>query len=291
MKLIRFTHSSAKGFTLIEFMVNMLVASVILLPALSFTTLHRRVLVNDSSKTKLVQNLRGALDVIGATVRVAGENLPSSFPAVLVTSGLTDEIRLRRNLIDEILPVCSAVTAGNTQITFGVTTSPPAGCVYSGQTTAYNSWRNYRINNGGTVKAYIYNSSTKTGEFFFYSGEQNTGSIYRINSTSGLGGSYPVGSSTVFILEEWKIDMSSDMLRLIENNDSASPLNVAFGMTDFQASVYMQDGSTKTSFAGTDQWNQIKSIELALSGSENSGYSSISRTISGRYFPRNVLSN
>jgi prepilin-type N-terminal cleavage/methylation domain-containing protein len=289
-------YGKAQGFTLIELLVTMLLGSLLLAMALSVALVNRSVLGKEQVRLQLAQNLRSALDITGLDLRVAGENLSHSFPAIEITngaSGAPDTLTLRRNLLDEVLPVCVSIVAGTgtTQVVFA--NSPTqAGCVYAGHTHNYNSWRSYRLAEGGTVDAYIFDSVSKHGEFFRYNGEIDTGSEYSITRTSGTWTyNYPAGSSSVYILEEWKYYFEAGLFKLQENRDNARIYNVIFGVTDFQARAHLQDGSSLDDFGPTQQWTQLAQVQVDLTGSDAYARNTMTRTVSARFFPRNVLSN
>lgn len=294
MKLNRsFRNYNSRGFTLIELLAATSAGLLILSFAVPFTSMFRDTMGNDIAKSRISSSLRGGMDIIGADIRVAGENLPSVFPAVELTngaSGAADTLYLRRNLLDEILPVCAASAAGATTITFA-NNSTVAGCSYSGQTTAYNSWRNYRISQGGTVRAYIFNTVTKLGEFIRYNNDVNGGTSYSVRTASGLTRAYPAGSSAMYMLEEWRINLASNSIQIQTNQDATTLGTISFGITNMQVSILMQDATTKTAFTTADAWDQIKSIDLTLTGVDEYRNQNITRSLIGKFFPRNVLSN
>lgn len=288
---------SQSGFTISEILVTSLLGLLITGLLLTLTSTQRKVLSKDLVRTGLNQNIRGALDLMGADIRVGGENLGQTFPAIELSNGsagTSDVLTIRRNLLDEVLPVCTQITAGtsNSNIYFAIP-GTISGCVYSGHTHNFTSWREYRLAQPSqSTLAYIFNTSTKVGEFFTYTAESDTGTSYYITRTSGTwANTYPVGSSAVYILEEWRYNKVGENLQVIQNNDNLNPLNVSFGLSNFQVQINLQDNTTVATFANTDSWSQIKSIEVELSGQDTFDGQLINRTLTGKYFPRNVLSN
>jgi len=257
----------------------------------------RYLYLHDVTRTKMSQDVRGALDLIGVNARQVGQSFTGSFPALQIVNGsgsLPDDLYMRRNLIDEVLNVCVSIAAGsNTSNVFFTNAINSAGCDRTSNLNNYNAWRNYRLaQTSQTVRAYIYNISTKQGEFFTYNGEVDSGTQLNITRTSGNWTySYPSGSSAIYILEEYHFNLSADLLQLIVNNDNSNILNVAFGMTDFQASAKMQDGSTKSSFISTDDWTKLSYIELTLTAQDTFAKEPVKVALSSRFFPRNILSN
>lgn len=274
----------------------MLLGLLIVGLGLSTVLVNRDVLGKETARTRLTQNLRGALDILGTDIRIAGENLSAAFPAVEITngaSGAPDTLTIRRNLLDEVLPLCTAIASGTTvtSIFYAIPGTVP-GCTYSGHTNDYNAWNVYRTSNGNLVDAFIYNTVAKTGEFFKYTSETDGATSYSLNRTAGTwAGSYSVGASAVYVLEEWKYQMSSGILQVIQNRDASNPLNVSFGITDFQVSAIMQDGSTKTAFTSSDAWNTIAQIQIDITGQDRYAGRLLTKTVTGKFFPRNVLSN
>lgn len=262
---------------------------------LSSTMANKRAYNFDLKRIVLDQNLRNSMDILGSVLRVGGENLPSSFPAFEIVNGVSggDELVIRRNLLDEVLSVCTPIAAGSTalQVYFAVGGATSSACTYSGQTHAYNAWRAYRNANSGSVKAYAYDVSGKRGEFFNYTNEGSSGTAYYIlrgggNWTNG----YPTSSSSVYILEEWRIKLSDRLLSLEVNGDTSTPRHVATDISNFQVTAIMNDGSTKTSFLRTDDWSDITAIEVSLTAESSYQKKPLTRVLTARYFPRNILS-
>jgi len=263
---------------------------------LSSSLINRYSISKDIARTRLNQNVRGAIDMIGLDVRVTGENLTSSFPAIEVidaVSGSSDRLILRRNLLAEVLPLCTAISAGSTvtQIIFARTTATP-GCSYAGQTHNYNTWQNYRVANGGTVKAFIFDAVLRRGEFFTYRAGVSTGTQYEL-STNPITWqySYAVGTSAVYMLEEWEYRKEGELITLIENRETADPYNIAFGANSFNVNAILDDDSSVASFSETQNWTTLSAVEISLTGTEQFMKKPMLRTLTGRFFPRNILSN
>ena len=288
--------SSDSGFTLLELLVVCFLGLMLTALTLTFTQTQRLSLGTDMARTRLTQNLRGSLDIIGADVRIAGENLAAAFPAILITdngSGSPDTLTLRRSIINEVLPVCQAVSAGTSQVYFAIPGNV-AGCTRSGHTNDYNAWQTQRLaDSDQSVRAYIWDSVAKMGEFFDYTGEADTGTAYYIlrGGAPTWSRTYPVGSSSVYMLEEWKFDVDTNLLRVTREQQTGSINNVSFRINNFQVRALMQDNTIKTSFTATDNWSQLKAIEVTLIGDDEYAKNLITRSISSQFFPRNVLSN
>lgn len=286
-----------KGFTLTELLVVSFLGLTMLAMTLSATSSNRRLFKHDLVRTRINQNLRSALDIIGIDVRESGENLPSTFPAVEIingSAGAGDELIVRRNLLDEVFNVCQAITAlsTNTNITVADNALTTPGCDKTSNATGYSNWQSYRTAHSGTVKAYIYDRVARVGEFFNYVNEQSTSSAYTIIRSAGTWAhAYPVASSSVYVLEEWRYRLQNGVIQIITDQDTANPLDVVDGVSGFQVTAYMQDSTTKTSFAVTDTWTQIRSIDVSLSAQDSFEGQAMNKTVSAQFFPRNILSN
>lgn len=301
MKLRLSTLCSSKGFTLLELLVTSALGLILLSLIVGITMSLRSLYSLDLVRTDLNQNLRGSLDLLGINIREAGENFSPSFPAVELQDGSPDTadiLTLRRNLVDEVLKLCVAISAGTatTTVYFAASGTDP-GCAYSAQLHNYNSWRTYRLAQGGAVKAFIYNSTTKEGEFFDYTSESDTGTAFYIQRSGGSWAhDYDIDSTSLYLLEQWEflLDTSTPgegLFQVVQNEDLDSPLNIAFGIRDFQVQITLQDSTVKETFTRDDTWTDIKLVTVSLSGRTILQGKNIDRTLSGQFFPRNILSH
>lgn len=296
MKLKQSILCSDSGFTLVELLVASVIALLVMAMAAESTTSLRNLYLHDIVRTRLNQDMRASLDLIGVNIRQAGENFSASFPAIEIIDGGSgaDELVMRRNLIDEVLNVCADISGGTAEdeIEFA-NGGVQAGCSYSSNAFGYSTWSAYRLaDENQQVRAYMYNIGNKTGEFFDYVGETDTGAELRI-ATSGSTWTqdYPVGTSAVYLIEEWRFRLNGDVLELIIDGDDTSPLNVAFGLTEFQVTAVYEDGSTATSLDVNDDWTELAAIEVSLSAQDTFANRIITSSLSSRFFPRNILSN
>ena len=91
---------------------------------------------------------------------------------------------------------------------------------------------------------------------------------------------------------EWIIQHGKDnTLQLINSGDDQNFFNLTNNVSDFQVNIHMQDGTIKTAFSNTDQWTDIKSIEMFITTSYTHGGETETNTWSSQFFPRNILSN
>lgn len=136
----QFIPNSNKGFTLIELVVSGLVSLAILGVSLSLINTQRHQFLSDQTRNEANQNLRAALDLIGADIKVAGERFEgtTTLPVVRIfngtgTDGAVDEhdrLVLQRNLLTESLTVCSEVSDSNKDIVVA-TSDTTDTCLFS----------------------------------------------------------------------------------------------------------------------------------------------------------------
>jgi len=293
--------SCDKGMTIIELLVAAVVGLLLVAMTMGATLAHQNIYELDLARTRLNQNLRGAVDMIGVDIRQAGERLPSGFPTIEIIDGVLgapDELVLRRNILDEVLTVCEDIASGSSDgkiyLSSASVGASPA-CVYGAQSENYTAWNNHRTSNGGSVKVYIYNLTTGNGEFIDYTTEADSGTTLYVEQTTGsFTNDYAAENSAVYALEEWryKIDTvgSGDILQVIQNNDTANPMNVVFGIADIQIQAIMQDGTILDTFDSANDWADLEAIQIDASGTESTGKQEATARLISRYFPRNILS-
>jgi len=280
------------GYTIVEMLVSGSLGVLLLALIVGSSVASRNNFRKDLVRSRSNESLRGVIDIVAGDARLAGENLGAAFPAVeVVDSGISDSLIIRRNLMGEVLPLCSNIAIGtNTNASFAIPGSV-AGCTYSGQTTNYNAWRNYRIAQGGSVDAYIWDSSAKLGEFFKYVNEQNSGTGYSIQRIGTWSRAYPSTSTSIYMLEEWRFQKTGNSLQLIKNQNFATPSDLAYNVTAFDMLVTYKDSTTAPSLSAAGAWTNIKFLTGTLTSSETIGGKNYPRTLNGYFFPRNVLSN
>lgn len=289
-------YKSKAGFTLMELMVSSGIALVVLAVSMSVVTAQRYVYKRNSVDTRLNQNLKGSMELIGSQLREAGENLSANFPAFEVTdgaSGAPDTLIIRRNLLDEVLNVCTNIVSGSSTTAINVAVpGGTAGCVYSDQLHSHTSWNTYRTSKGGTVKAYAYDIVNKVGEFFDLVGVTDNGTTLALTRSAGTWSrAYTVGSASLYLLEEWKFRMTGDQLELIQNNVTASPLKIMYGLENFQVRVKKQDGTTVNSFSNSGGWSDTEYVEVQLNGLDSFQKRPRRAEMVAKFMPRNILSN
>ena len=199
-----------KGFTLIELVVSSLIASVVLLASLGLINQQREAVLRDQVQTEVSQNLRAAIDLIGADIKQAGARLDTKpeLPGVSLiqgTAGDPDTLILQRRLLALDLSVCEDVGGNDSTITVAIdavnnaddcafgdigpdTDGDPSTANPDGLTDNLNAFQDFRCAEDGVdgcarttnivgscddecVWAYIYDPVSDEGEFFQYSFE------------------------------------------------------------------------------------------------------------------------
>ena len=284
----------ASGFTLLELLVSLALGGIILGLTAGTVVGAKKMYKRDALRTRINQDLRSSIDLIGTNIRIAGENLDSPFPAVEVidgANGAPDQLILRRNTQDEVLKVCSPINSGTTTaVTFA--NGAQAGCSYSDNTHNFNTWKDLRLSENGQIWAYIFDSASKAGEYFLYSNETDSGTEYSLQRSGGTWNSdYSASASAVYIIEEWKFQMNQDLLQVVLDSNEAEPLNISYGLKDFQVQIELRDGAQLSEFDQFQDWTQIKHIQISLNAEAAFEKKTIKRSLSAKFFPRNVLSN
>ncbi|ANM30735.1 hypothetical protein ABI59_15830 [Acidobacteria bacterium Mor1] len=295
-------NSSSSGFSLVELLVAMVILLLIMAAGLTISMSSRTTLRSDQNRTTLNQNLRSGMDLVGIDIRQAGERLPADVPALEIrdgASGAADTLVVRRNLADDVLPVCVDIASGSStaEVTIALTTGTiPAGCDPVADTNTdgwadnLGNWRAERIAAGGTMTAYIYNPTTRLGEFFEFDGE-DAAAYHLDRSSSGTWTNDYLASDSarVYVMEEREFSLSGGILEM-DINGSGSPFSLVDDVVDFQLRAIFQDGTIQTALAAADDWSNLEAIEVNLSGRSTFMDRTMDRALSSRYFPRNVLS-
>ncbi len=294
--MINLKINNQHAFTIIELLVCSFISLLITGLLLQTVLANQKLYKLDIVRTSMEQNLKTAMEIIGATVREAGENLPPTFPSVELIQDKNgfSEIIVRRNLLDEILKVCEPIVAGNlTNNIFFAIAGTISGCIYNDNTYNYNAWKQYREDQNGNVFPYIYDPDTSVGEFFSYKSETDGGSSYALVTNNKIfSNSYQVGSSAIYMVEEWRFFIKDGFLVLVENGQ-VEEKKIINNVSQFKISIDMNDETTKDSFLpeNNDMWIDIDSIDIKLAVKDKFLDKSFEKTLEGNFYPRNILSN
>jgi type IV pilus assembly protein PilW len=291
---------------MLELLVALAVTSAVTAATLAIALSSRGVLETDEQRTTINQNLRSGMDLVGVDVRQAGERLPGDMPAIEINDGgggAPDTLILRRNLLDYSLPLCKDISGGTSADSIfvakkKVTGKIPPGCAPVGDDDSdgwpdnMQMWRNYRLNGGGLVQVFIYDPITENGEFFLYDAEDNsTFHLHKFNADHWKSDYKVANGSRLYMLEQLEFRLSGEVLQSVVNMDNSNALNLVNHITDFQARAFMSDGSVKTDFGPSDEWTDLRCVEVTMTGGTDFRNRSMDRTLTARFFPRNILSN
>lgn len=293
----RNSFASAVGFTLMELLVSMTVSSVAMAMVVSGALSFRNVYFTDITRIRINGNLRSAMDIISMNVRQAGENLLSTFPAVILTDATgpnSDILSLRRALVPEVLTLCSDASAGSTTLNISNSGLANAECVPANVAPLYTVFNNLRAADSNHVlRVYIYDKNQKLGEFInFTSGDSSSGQY--ILSTSPLSYAYTRLNTSIYVIEEYQFqfDTVNKQLVLYQDGYTDEPKPVAFDITDFQVLIEMEDNSSWVALSPSSarDWKDIHQIQILLTGEGSYKGHTMTSTITSKFFPRNVLS-
>ncbi|MDX2005677.1 MAG: hypothetical protein SFU83_10405 [Meiothermus sp.] len=297
------------GFTVIELLIATAVGVIILGASISLIISNRRVYELDRLRTELNQNLRGALDLLGTDIRLAGQGLPADFPALSIGGGGT-VLTVRTSRISTVLSVCQTVAANASSILVAEDGNSTPGCArvpISLTDTRHSPMAQFeaeRTRGGATTEvAYIYdpatlcNDTTRVrGEFFTYSGASNpaSGPVILQKTGSDLSRPYPVGSR-IYLLEQrvYSLEQDGNELQLSVNGGAAQGVATHISGVSFQAFV---SGSTTpvTSFCNalgqTLLWKTLGRVSVRINGAIPARGTSLRRSLEADFLPRNVLS-
>ncbi len=296
----KISQNLSKGISLVELLLSMLVAGIIIQLAYLGFSWNRQLYLNDQAKNEANQNLTTAFSIVGSDIKQAGAGLDASFPAVLISPYPTNagtpnlnsptfptfnsEITLRRLVLGTQPRICpnnattppTTISGSPTEIFVlnslrplpPSTVPPEAGCANDTAGIAVvTALKNYRLQNGGTVRIFIYPSTNGSGEFLNYTGENfypnsssTTSTSLIVNGT--LTGTYNISSAKIMLIEERKYRLGcsdssiSDAscpadklqnLQLIVNN--GNPVNLVNKIGNFAVTATVQQDITSTTTA------------------------------------------
>ncbi|NJN72784.1 MAG: hypothetical protein HC799_08235 [Limnothrix sp. RL_2_0] len=303
---------SEAGLTIIELLIAMFISSIVIGLALFGSVLNRRVFVQSKARTDISQTLRLPLDSIGNDIKQAGEGIGTTdpnFPVILLEENPT-KLVIRRQLVPTSIPVCQDIIAGTSDPVVVMDQnggSPLVGCEVGslldnngdGWPDAWDSLkrlRDYRLTNGSTIRAFIYNGNGD-GEFFDYENEaffdENDVAIATV-SASGTPVEYATlntnksnwtnnyladSSSRIYLLEErrYQLDETTNVLQLITDDDETLNMTNNIGVLDIEIILEQDDieytcsvvpptitADCNTLPLNAYSWSQIKAIDVMM---------------------------
>lgn len=309
-----------QGFTIVELLVSAAIGLVILSIGFSLTIASRDLVQNDQERTSSNQDLRSSVELMANDIRLAGERLTAEgTPAISpIEIKKGNELIVRRNLLEEVLPVCTPSAAFSNGALVSLVDSTgdssyaecknetrdktnPDGTPTNGRNMPddLERWKAYRVANGGSVRVYFFSPYSKLGEFFTYSRDGYFSANYRIGSTTynalgwamvrdnggGWQHSYsPAEKSRVYMLEERRYRLKEGILEVIVNGDEANPLRIANNVESLSFNAVMTSGSKLTDIETNkdENWRKLAAVEVTL---QVDGHA-----LTSKFFPRNVLS-
>lgn len=290
-----------QGFTLVELLVVMALSGILLTALLGMVFSAQKLYQNDTARAAVNQDVSVALNSLSNDGRQAGERMNSDFVALTVTGdSLSRVLTLRRGLLDVVLPVCKEIKAGsNTDVVFvskngGGGGSFPANCKNNSSEAGLDTWKAYRLAQGGSVMAYLYNPKTKIGESFTYDAEDGSGQ--HIHKSSGKWkNDYPVADEPrVYILEELKYFLQDDTLYLAENGGDPQaflPNVVSFKVEPSVTNAAGVASKVTGDFPGASQnWKDLTQLDVTLTATAKAGARVVQREYLSSFTPRNVFS-
>lgn len=287
---------SDTGYTIVEALVSTFLTTIAMGTLVGSVIFMRDSYFTDVARSNLRSNLRSAMDITSMNIRQAGENLQSSFPAVLLTNGASggpDVLKLRRGLLPEVLTLCANAAAGATSLQVSLAATANTSCIVSNVTASYNAFSALRTSLGGTTQAYLYNSTTNVGEFVNYTANTTSGGQYYL-TINGLGAAFTAIATSIYLIEEYsfELDAANTTYNVYINDDRTTPNAVAFSINSFSVLFDMNDNTSLTVYPGSSTltWKDIEQINLTFGGIESFKNRTLSTSISAEYFPRNVLS-
>lgn len=299
----RGSNPTTAGFTMLELLVAFAVTSILLGIALSITLASRRVVTADQQRIRLNQTLRSSMDLLGIDVRQAGERLPPDFPAIEVQNGEDgepDTLILRRNMLSEVLPLCGELVEGEVEEEVRVAddgADPPVGCEPVPDSNAdgwpdnLGAWRDYRDANGGTVPVFVYNPIGGFGEWFLFDGDgETTDWVHKGDGDPWLQ-TYEVDQQgRIYMLEQRTYRLDDGLLQFTVNTNTAAPIHISANLIDFQVRVIV-DGVAQDELDTDQSWTDLSALEIVVTARLDEGRNPMTRSLTARFFPRNVLSN
>jgi type IV pilus assembly protein PilW len=283
----------------------MLVSFIAFAAALSLALGSKELFEIDQARITASENLRGSRELLVTDLRQAGERLPSDFPAVELLDGgvgAPDELILRRNRISTVLRVCKDLGTSDTKVHVAeIHVGPPpisAPCLVAndvdtdGWPDNVQSWRAFRLQNGPSVRAYVYDPVNRVGEFFDYEWEETSPAELVLRAPAGQTWQRAYSAANecrLYLLEERRYGLNGDLLELRMNDEPGTVQVVANRIDGFQALAVLGSGVTQAAFGVLDDWKGLEGIRVTLDSSKEAKGVSVERSWTSEVLPRNAM--
>jgi hypothetical protein len=266
-------NNQQRGLSLVELTVGAVIALFVIGLVFSGAIANRKLFLEDQTRNNVNQNLRSGLDIIGNDVQQIGEGLGTvtNFPAVQVTDngpGTSSEMVIRRRSLNPLL-LCADLTSGtNAPVVVGIPGSTLPGCNPTPDTNGnvwpdqdLETWRNYRLENGGQVRVFLFDGRNN-GEAFDYNLEERspnvaTGSFQIQRAANVWANSYTAGRAAAYLIEERRYRLcpaaqirqpnctaqvgQDNILHVIVNGDLNNPVQLINGIDQFNVQINHRD--------------------------------------------------
>lgn len=282
-----------RGYSLIELLVAFLITSIILAAIGGFLPNLKRHSKKVVTESHLNANLGSVFNYLSLDFRLAGENLPKHFPAVILSES-PELLILRRSLSPYALSLCQTIPQNSIVEALVVAddNSELPGCSVSGNLTAFTSWREYvQTNLSFPFKVFVFNILTKNGFFTSISEfvHENDKLKLRFNNPRMFSQEITDLITTIYLIEELQFYRDNDTLKLlVANKDVEYTLAFNINRVDFK----IQHNDTELDeFDTTKDWTQIDSITTTVEASDALFNRIRSEEYTFKFFPRNILSH
>jgi hypothetical protein len=237
------------------------------------------------------------MDILSTDLRIAGENLTANFPVFLVQNNATpngDLLTIRRGILSEALTVCQDINTGGSAVNYievGNTSTDP-GCDYTSNIFAFGEFRKALDEVlPKNLRGFIVNTGSGEGEFFNFVSYNDSGTTLRLlTDQAAWSHDYHKGTSAIYLVEENQYGLSDDRIVRVEEQDTNNAGTISFGIKEFNVEIVFNDNSRVTSYQSERPWTEIKFIDISITGEDRHAGKSFTRSLSGRLFPRNILS-
>ncbi|MCI5065036.1 hypothetical protein MRY87_04860, partial [bacterium] len=161
-------------------------------------------------------------------------------------------------------------------------------------TSTYDAFEAIRTADGGTTRIFLFDLTTRQGEFVDYTEESLFANVYSL-TTSAVSADYTALNTAIYLLEEFlfEVDTANNLLTIEFEGETAVQHTVAFDVTDFQVNLVMDDDVQVSQLLADDatyDWKNLRLVQVSLSGARERKGVTYSTSLSANYFPRNVLS-